>query len=192
MEELRPDLDEIRRELRPPRSGISTGSGIVLAAVILVTGYWGGKYVQDELEARRIQTALTDFGRALGLISQAPPAQTQQHTQPRQNTRYQDLTAANWEPAPRRAMTDTQLEALQQVQANQAERERQRRQEEVRRAKAQAEANRKRQAQIEAQRKAEIEAWNSVECRFWWQRQGWPAHKARELTACKPYVTMPR
>lgn len=190
MEELRPDLDEIRRELRPPRRGISTGSGIVLAAVILVTGYWGGKYVQDELEARRIQAALTDFGRTLGLISQAPSPQIQQHAQPKPLRRPQDPTAASWEHTPRRAMTDARLEALQQVQANQAERERQRRQEEARRAKAQAEANRKRQAQIEAQRKAEIEAWNSVECRFWWQRQGWPAHKARELTACKPYVIM--
>lgn len=188
MEELRPDLDEIRRELRPPRRGISTGSGIVLAAVILVAGYWGGKYVQDELEARRIQAALTDFGRALGLISQAPSPQ--QQAQPKPLRRHQDPTAASWEQTPRQAMNDARLEALQQVQASQKERERQRLLEETRRAKARAEANRKRQAQIEAQRKAEIEAWNSVECRFWWQRQGWPAHKARELTACKPYVIM--
>jgi hypothetical protein len=187
MEELRPDLDEIRRELRPPRRGISTGSGIVLAAVILVTGYWGGKYIQDELEARRIQAALTDLGRALGLISQAPAPQIQEQGPQRAQTRYQDPTATSWKPNHK----GTTVEALQQVQANQTERERQRRQEEARRANAQAEANRKRQAQIEAQRKAEIEAWNSVECRFWWQRQGWPAHKARELTACKPYVTMP-
>jgi hypothetical protein len=191
MEELRPDLDEIRRELRPPRRGISTGSGIVLAAVILVTGYWGGKYIQDELEARRIQEALTEFGRALGVIGRAPTPQIEHQTQQRPQTRSLDPTAGanEWRPQAKQANTLPQAIQLQQEQRSVLE---QQRRQAAQKTQEQAEATRKRLEQIQAQRKAEHEAWHSIECRFWWERQGWPAHKARELTACKPYVTMPR
>ena len=189
MEELRPDLDEIRRELRPPRRGISTGAGLVLAAIILVTGYWGGRYLLYEQEARRIDAALMKLGRSIGLSSQAQSVQphSQRQVQPRPQARYQDPTAMAWQSPVTRAVTDARMDAIRELQASQMRRAEQARLE----TKAQAEANRKRQRQIEAQRKAEFEAWHSLECRFWWERNRMPYHKAKELTACKPYVQMP-
>lgn len=63
MEEIRPDQDEIRVTVthRARMGGIGIGTAIVLSSLIIVVGLWGGKFLNDEIEARRIKAAFTEL-----------------------------------------------------------------------------------------------------------------------------------
>lgn len=192
MDEIRAELDDRERalNLNVRKQGLSTGTGIALAAVILVAGYWGGKFINDEIEYRRIENALTKIGQAFGIVSPAPmqnvQAKPQQKAEPKIQIRYKDPTAteSNWRPQTSQA-NNTRTAQIQQERLRQLETDLKKEQQRNQALKRQAEYT-KDLKRIEARKKAEHEAWNSVGCRFWWERNGWPAYKARELTACKP------
>jgi uncharacterized protein HemX len=77
---LKPDMDEIEARAYEPRTAkkpIETGPAIVMAAIILVLGLWGGKLFYDHVQEQRVKAALAQIAKSLGSSLQQSNQQTQ-------------------------------------------------------------------------------------------------------------------
>lgn len=83
---LKFDMDEEieeRRHTVKRRQGhrpIEISHAIILGAIIIVVGIWGGKLYYDHLKAQRIDAALMEFSHSLNSIMQESNESSRQHS----------------------------------------------------------------------------------------------------------------
>lgn len=147
---LTPDLDEIEARAYKPRKAqqpIETGPAIVIGAIILVIGLWGGKLFYDHIQEMRAEAALRQLAKSLEASMQHSKIQTQKAMLSNQRKVEQWNAQQDLERRKAAATRQAQIE-----QANQERRE----------------AEAARQAQItQASQERSLQ---TPECRFWWEQ----------------------
>jgi len=114
-----------RLERRQGKGGIGIGTAIIVAATILVTGLWGGKYLDDAITEYRIRSALQEVADYF----KAQTAEQQRVEQARkQQIQRREIAAANakkaeiwdfrecrfwWEHAPKDPITIAKAKRMQ-------------------------------------------------------------------------------
>ncbi|QLF92224.1 hypothetical protein HW090_02995 [Pseudomonas sp. ABC1] len=81
---IRPDQDEIRTYHHTHRirsQGISQGNAIVLAAIIGIGGFWGGKIAYDRFQEWRVEQALKEFAQQLEIADRKARLEQQRRQQ---------------------------------------------------------------------------------------------------------------
>ena len=106
--DLRPDPDEIRtyhhtHSIRT--SGISIGTAIVLAAIIGIGGFWGGKIGYQLFQEWRVERAMQELTQAAQRHAQAQAQQQRQQSQRVAQARREQIWNSRecrfwWEHAP--------------------------------------------------------------------------------------------
>lgn len=119
---------QARIESRQGSGGIGLGTAIVVAAVILVAGLWGGKYLDDAITEYRIRSALqevADYFKAQTAEQQRVERVRLQQIQQRKiaaaNARKADIWQSRecrfwWEHAPRDPATIAKARKMQSCQ----------------------------------------------------------------------------
>lgn len=116
---LKFDMDEEieqRRHTVKRRHGhrpIEASHAIILGAIIIVVGIWGGKLYYDHLKAQRIDAALMQFSHSLNSIMQESSESSRQYSL---EVKARELRQANIERA------RIELNRAQSAQAKQEER----------------------------------------------------------------------
>lgn len=84
LKNLKFDMDEEMQERQArvsakPKQPIDTGTAIIVAAVILVAGIWGGKVYYDHIQEKRALAALQQFSRSLNSAMEESTRRSQQY-----------------------------------------------------------------------------------------------------------------
>lgn len=94
---LGPDLDELEERMYPARKThkpMDTGQAIIIAAIIMVAGLWGGKIYYDHLQEQRAIQAVSYLAKGFEQStkqSRAQSAASERHMQQTMQQRRQEV-----------------------------------------------------------------------------------------------------
>lgn len=107
LKSLRPDFDDLEERgqaARKEKKSMDTSQAIILAAIIIVSGFWGGKIYYDHLQAQKVDQAfrqialgfkeMTEQTKKSNAIAAQQRQQRQHEMQQAQQRREQEKKAA--------------------------------------------------------------------------------------------------